>query len=272
MPLGGLMRLAVGLGSRQVSYLEAGPSDGRVLVLLHAFPLTAEMWLPQLLAPPAGWRFIAPDLAGLGSTDDHDTEPAMLDDYASDVVALLDRLAIPRACVGGLSLGGYVTLAVARLAPARVSGLVLADTKAPADSAEQRAARDRLIATLEGGGPDAVAAEMLPRLVGATTAREQPELVGRLRSQIALNSAAGIHRAILRLRDRPDATPGLDAIAVPALVIAGDEDVPTPVGDAEFLANGIRGARLEIVAGAGHLSNLERPEAFTTALTRFLTP
>jgi pimeloyl-ACP methyl ester carboxylesterase len=266
------MRHAVMLGARRLSYLEAGHPAGRVLVLLHAFPLTAQMWLPQLLAPPHGWRLIAPDLAGLGSTDDHEDERVALQDYAEDVVALLDRLGIRRARVGGLSLGGYVTLAVARLAPERVDGLVLADTKAPADTAEQRAARDRLIATLHDGGPDAVAVEMLPRLVGQTTARQQPELLADVRSQIGVNRAVGIRRAILRLRDRPDARPGLAAITVPTLVIAGDEDVPTPVAEAELLVQHITGARLEILAGAGHLSNLERPEAFTAALTRFLSP
>ena len=265
-----VMRHAVMFGSRRVSYLEAGDPDGRVVILLHAFPLTAEMWSPQLAAPPPGWRLIAPDLAGLGGTDDHDGVSAGLDDYAADVVALLDRLKIPRAHVAGLSLGGYVTLAVTRLAPERVDGLVLADTKAPADNTEQRAARDRLLDTLEAGGPEAVAAEMLPRLVGQTTAREQPQLVAQIRSQIALNPVPGLRRAIRRLRSRPDATPGLAAITAPTLVIVGDEDVLTPPGDAGFLAQHIPGAQLETVTGAGHLSNLERPEAFTRVLTRFL--
>jgi pimeloyl-ACP methyl ester carboxylesterase len=259
------------LGSRRVSYLEAGDPAGRVLVLLHGFPLTAQMWLPQLLAPADGWRLVAPDLAGLGSTDDYEREPAALDDYATDAVALLDRLDIRRAHIGGLSLGGYVTLALARLAPERVDGLVLADTKAHADTAEQRAGRNHLLATLDAGGPDAVAAELLPRLMGHTTVRERPELMAEVRSQIRLNDVAGIRRAILRLRDRPDAVSALASIAVPTLVIVGDEDIVTPPADAEFLARQIPGARLEVVARAGHLSNLERPEAFTAALTRFLT-
>ena len=266
------MRHAVMLGSRRLSYLEAGDPAGRVLVLLHAFPLTAQMWLPQLLAPPDGWRLLAPDLAGLGSTDDHESEPPVLDDYVCDTTALLDRLEIGRAHVGGLSLGGDVALAVARLASDRVDGLVLADTKAPADSAEQRAVRDRSIARLDAGGADAVAAEMLPRLVGTTTGRERPEVLAEVRAQIRLNGVRGIRRAIVRLRDCPDATPGLAALAVPALVIVGDEDLATPVAAAEFLAQQIPDSRLEIIAGAGHLSNLERPEAFTAALTRFLAP
>jgi 3-oxoadipate enol-lactonase len=265
------MRHRIALGARRLEYLEAGDPAGRVLVLLHAFPLAAAMWQPQLDAVPGGWRFIAPDLAGFGGTDDDDGDSTALDEYARDVVAMLDALDVRAACVGGLSLGGYVTLAVARRTPDRVAGLVLADTKAPADNAEQRAARDRLVATLEARGPESVATEMLPRLLGQTTMRNRPELVEHVRSLITSNGSPGLRRAILRLRDRPDAAPHLSAIAVPTLVLVGDEDAPTPVADARALAEGIAAARLEIVGGAGHLSNLERPEAFTGALTRFLT-
>jgi 3-oxoadipate enol-lactonase len=263
------MRTSVTLGSRRVSFLETGGTQGRVLVLLHAFPLTADMWQPQLLAVPAGWRFIAPDLAGLGDTDDHTGEPT-LDDYAADVLGLMDALAIPRAHVCGLSLGGYITLAVARRAPDRLESLVLADTKAPADNVAQRAARDKLIVTLDEGGVDAVASGMIPRLLGGTTQRDAPQLVEEVRSHVRRNEAAGIRRAILRLRDRPDATPGLSGIRVPTLVLVGEEDVPTPRADAELLATSIKGAHLEIIPGAGHLSNLEQPQAFNEALMRFL--
>ena len=181
------------------------------------------------IARAAGWLAPdCPDLAGLGSTDDHDGDRAALDDYAHDVVALLDRLEIDRAHVAGLSLGGYVALAVARLAPERVDGLVLADTKAPADNAEQRAARDRLIATLEAGGPDAVADRDAPAARRPDDRARAARAAGRVRAQIGLNRAPGLRRAILRLRDRPDARPGLAAVAVPTLVIVGDEDIPTP--------------------------------------------
>jgi pimeloyl-ACP methyl ester carboxylesterase len=175
------------------------------------------MWKPQLAAVPDGWRFIAPDLAGFGGTDDHDERSTALDDYADDVVSLLDALEVRDAGVGGLSLGGYVTLAVARRAPHRITRLILADTKAPGDTAEQRAARDRLVKTLDARGPEAVAAEMLPRLLGQTTTRSRPELVEHVRSLITSNRAPGLRRAILRLRDRPDAGPSLPGIAVPTL-------------------------------------------------------
>jgi pimeloyl-ACP methyl ester carboxylesterase len=264
------MRQAVRVGPRHLAYHETGGSHGRTLVLLHAFPLNATMWQPQLSAPPAGWRVLAPDFAGLGSSDDHDRMTVGLDDYAQDVVVLLDRLGLGRVVVAGVSLGGYVALAVARLAPSRLAGLVLADTKAPADSAEAREGRARLLDLLDSRGTAGVAEEMLPKLLGETSRRGQAALVEQVRSTILTNDPEGVRRAILRLRDRPDATPGLAAIAVPTLVVVGDEDVVTPPEEAARLAAGIPGARVERIPSAGHLSSLEQPAAFNRVLADFL--
>jgi 3-oxoadipate enol-lactonase len=264
------MRQAVRVGARHLAYLETGGSHGRTLVLLHAFPLNAKMWLPQLLAPPTDWRVLAPDLAGLGSSDDHDRVGIALDDYAHDVVTLLDRLGIGRVVVAGVSLGGYVALALTRLAPERLAGLVLVDTKAPADSAEAREGRARMVDVLDNRGTGGVADEMLPKLLGETSRREQAGLVQQVRSMILTNDPEGVRRAILRLRDRPDATPGLAGIAVPTLVVVGDEDVVTPPEEAVRLAAGIPGARIERIASAGHLSSLEQPAAFNRVLADYL--
>jgi 3-oxoadipate enol-lactonase len=264
------MRHAVLVGSRHLTYQEAGTGGGRTLVLLHAFPLTADMWQPQLQAPPDGWRLLAPDLAGLGGSDDHERDAVALDDYASDVLAWLDRLGIGQVVIAGLSLGGYVALALARLAAHRLSGLVLADTKAPADTDEGRAARDRMLETLSERGEDGIAEAMLPKLLGDTTRRTRPELVSEVRSMIVKNSPDGVRRAILRLRGRPDATPVLSRIQVPVLIVVGEEDTVTPPSDAAALRAGIPHASLQTIPGAGHLSNLEAPAAFNQSLARFL--
>lgn len=265
------MRHAVLLGRRHVTYLEAGTPDGRTLVLLHAFPLNADMWRPQLSTPPKGWRVLAPDLAGFGGTDDHERENVGLDDYAADVLAWLDRLDIGPVVLGGLSMGGYVALAIARLAPERLAALILADTKAPADSEEARAGRDRMRETLSDRGPDGVAEAMLPKLLGATSQRARPELASDVRSMILSNAPAAIRRGIQRLRDRPDATSVLPAISVPALVLVGEEDVVTPVDDAAALQKGMSRATLTVIPGAGHLSSLEAPTQFNAALEGFLS-
>lgn len=264
------MRHAVRVGPRHLAYLEGGVGHGPALVLLHAFPLTSEMWRPQFAAPPAGWRLLAPDLAGLGSSDDHDRLPISLDDYAADVILLLDRLGIAHAVVAGVSLGGYVALALSRLHPNRLGGLVLADTRAGADSPEAREGRQRMLSILAESGTLGVADDMLPKLLGETTRREQPSLVERARGIILSNDPAGVRRAILRLRDRPDATPSLGAIGVPTLVMVGTEDVVTPLAEAERLAAAIPRARLETVPLAGHLSSFEQPETFNRLLAGFL--
>jgi pimeloyl-ACP methyl ester carboxylesterase len=265
------MKQAVRVGPRHLAYHETGSTHGRTLVLLHAFPLNATMWHAQIAAPPPGWRVLAPDLAGLGSTDDHDTLVPTLDDYARDVLTLVDRLGVGHIVVAGVSLGGYVALALARLAPARLSGLVLVDTKAPADSPEAREGRARMSEVLGNRGTGGVADEMLPKLLGETTRREQPATVELVRSIILTNDPEGVRRAIVRLRDRPDATPVLGSIAVPTLVVVGDEDVVTPPAEAERLAAAIRGARLERIPSAGHLSTLEQPAAFNRVLADFLS-
>lgn len=264
------MRHAVMIGSRRLACYEAGSPAGRALVLLHAFPLTSAMWRPQLDAQPAGWRVIAPDFAGLGDSDDHDVATVAFDDYPRDIVAMLDRLGVRQAVLCGLSLGGYVALAVARIAPERVRGLVLADTKAAADSVQAREGRTRLLDVLSERGVDGVADEMIPKLLGETTRRQRPALAGDVRSIILTNDPEGIRRAILRLMHRPDATPGLSKIDAPTLVLAGAEDVVTPPSDAEALAGAIRGASLQTIDAAGHLSSLEQPAAFNGALDAFL--
>jgi pimeloyl-ACP methyl ester carboxylesterase len=264
------MRHVLRFDDRELSYIEAGASGGRALILLHAFPLTAEMWRPQLSGVPQGWRAVAPDFAGLGHSDDTIASTPRLDEYAGDTVAIMDGLGIDRAVIAGVSLGGYVALALARLAPSRLAGLVLSNTRSAADTDEARQGRARTMQMLDEGGTAAVAAAMLPRLVGATTRRAGSGVENEVRVMIADNPVNGVRRAIVRLRDRPDATSVLSTIDVPTLVVAGEEDEIVPSEASEQLAAGIRGARLERIAGAGHLSNLEQPDAWNRVLLSFL--
>jgi len=257
------------LPSRAVRYLEEG-SGRRTLILLHAFPLSADMWLPQLHRVPSGWRAIAPDLRGFRGAgpafDDPQLEYLTLDDYADDVLALMSHLDVERAVVAGLSLGGYVAFALRRRAPERVSGLVLANTRATADSPEGRAGREAMRALVDREGPSAIAEAMLPKLLGATTSREQPDLVQGVRHLIEINSARAIGAAIGAIRDRPDSTPRLWGITCPTMVIGGEEDVIVPPAEVRAMAAAIPGARCEILSRVGHLSNLEAPQAFNALL------
>lgn len=268
--------------NRSTRYLESPAAMGeeivrgtRTLILIHAFPLSADMWLPQLAKVPQGWRFIAPDMRGFRGVgpafEDAELAGATVDDYADDVLALMDHLDLDRAAVAGLSMGGYVAMAVAAKAPKRVSHLVLADTRMTADTPDGRAARDKMKADVERDGPRVVADAMLPKLIGETTKVEQPDLADAVRHLIEVNRAEGIAGGIDALKSRPDRTDMLSSFASPTLVICGAEDVITPPADSEAMARTIPGATLAMIERAGHLSNLEQPAAFTAALQAFLS-
>lgn len=193
-----------------------------------------------------------------------------MDRYADDVVALLDALQIPQAVIGGLSMGGYVAFNIWRRHRARVRALLLADTRAAADTPEGRQKRGELIALAKRDGAAAVAERQITGLTGKTTREKQPELVDRLRSIMAAERVDGIVGALEAMRDRPDSTPLLAGIDVPTLVVVGEEDAITPVKEARAMHQAIRASRLEIIPSAGHLSNVERPAAFNAALSDFV--
>jgi pimeloyl-ACP methyl ester carboxylesterase len=259
------VQLATGNG---VEYADAG--QGRTLVLLHGFPLDRAMWRPQLEALRDDYRVLVPSQRGFGGSEGFSGPPS-LDQMADDAAGLLDALGIREpVALGGLSMGGYVALAFARRHPQRLRALLLADTRAEADSAEGRANRDKTIAFMQTHTASDLIEQMLPKLLGNTTRAQRPEVAAELRRIASAQSTSGIAAALQAMRDRPDATPGLARIAVPTLVLVGSEDTLTPLAAAQVLVAGIRGARLTVIDGAGHMSNLEQPEGFTGAMRAFL--
>lgn len=193
-----------------------------------------------------------------------------MDGFADDVIALLDALQIDRAVVGGLSMGGYVALNIFRRYRQRVRALLLADTRAAADTPEGLQKRDELIALARAEGAAAVAERQVTGLIGKSTREKQPELVDRIRTVMAGESVDGIVGALQAMKGRADSTDLLPSIDVPTLVIVGEEDVITPPREARAMREQIKGSRLEIIPGAGHLSNVERPAAFNAALSDFV--
>ena len=262
------------IGTRTIAYLDSAPGGGklRTYVLLHAFPIGANLWEPQMRSIPSGWRLITPDLRGFGgSTEADSTGTVSIADYADDLIDLLNELGIARAVVGGLSMGGYATLAFLQRAADRVDAVVLANTRAGADSPEARANRRNMLATLDREGPSGVAREMMPKLLGKTTRETNPETEATVRRLIKQQSPAAIRAAIQRMMHRPDATPLLAEVTVPTLVITGEEDELIPIDASRAIAKSVRGAALVVIPRAGHLSNLEQPDPFNNALTAFLT-
>jgi 3-oxoadipate enol-lactonase len=258
------------LGGRSLRWIESGhEGTTRVVLWAHAFPLSAEMWRPQLDAVPTRWRYVAPDLPGFGGTDDT-TGAASIDDFALDIAALADHLGLGSFVFGGLSMGGYTALAAIRRFAPRLEALILADTKAGADSPTAREGRQQMLGRVASDGVGAVADAMVPKLLGATSQREDNGLVAHVRGMIERNAARGVSRAIERLRDRPDSTALLPHVSVPSLVIVGEEDGVTPPAEAHSMAAALPRASLAVLPRAGHLANLEAPAAFNGAVAAWL--
>jgi 3-oxoadipate enol-lactonase len=239
------------------------------LVLLHAFPFDSGMFDPQRDVFGPDVIRLTPDLPGFGTAP---VETVMTVEIAATrVVTFLDRNGHDRAVVGGVSMGGYVAMAFARMFPNRLSGLILADTKAEPDDDAARANRAKAIEAVRANGVPAFVESQLPKVLGAATRQSDPGLVEWIRAMGCRQSAEGVVAALAMLRDRPDARPGLADVKCPVLIVVGENDEITPPKAAESMKALVPHATLVRIPGAGHLANVERPGEFNTAVTRFLT-
>ncbi len=243
--------------------------SGPVLLLLHAFPLGLFMWDPQAEALSPAHRVARFDARGFGGSA-LGSIPFTMERIADDAAAVLDALAAEKAVIGGCSMGGYAALAFARRHPRRLAGLVLQDTRAGADSDEAKANRATLAARVLAEGATVAVEAFLPKLLGVTSQRTRGELVSLVEQRILAAPREAIAAALHGLAAREDSRATLGAIRVPTLVLVGEEDVLTPPSEAEAMAAAIPDARLERIPGAGHLANLENPQAVNAALGSFL--
>ena len=258
------------VGGIEIGYDEAGAGE-RVLVLLHAFPLNRQQWRGQLDELPgrARLRVIAPDLRGFGESA-LETGPATVEQWAGDVLALLDGLRVDRFLLAGASMGGYVAFELLRRAPERVERVILIDTRATPDTAAGRQAREETARFVEANGATALFDREAPKLFSHMTQHERPEIVAEARRIAGLNTPIGLAAAARGLGLRPDSTGDLPAIACPALVLVGEQDTIAPVADARLLFERIPDATMEVLTDAGHLANLEQPERFNRVVAEWL--
>lgn len=253
-------------GDVEVAYDDVGA--GEPILFLHGFPHNRTLWAPQTGALVDRSRCIAPDLRGFGGSSI--SPPYSMDQYADDAVGLLDVLHIERAVIAGLSMGGYVAFALWRRHRARVRALVLADTRPGADSDEARQKRRDLVQLARAKGSTAVAESMMPGMVGKSTREKNAGLVDAMYQMMQNAPVDGIVGALEAMMARPDSTPTLSTIDVPTLIVVGEEDALTPVSEARAMHAAIPRSRLEVLAGAGHVSNFERPAAFNHVVSEFL--
>jgi pimeloyl-ACP methyl ester carboxylesterase len=254
------------LNNITISYSDHG--TGLPIVFLHAFPLNRTMWAAQENALSSRFRIITIDLRGHGESD----APLWrytLEQSADDVRALLDYLAIRQALFLGLSMGGYILFAFYRKYASRVNGLILADTRAQADTVEGKEGRFQLAQIAYKKGPAAIADVMVPKLLSPVTIRTRPDLVDQVRAMIEGNQISGIAGDLMAMADRPDSVPLLSQITTPTQIIVGELDQATPPTDARLMADHIPHARLAVIPHAAHLANLEQPEAFNQIVSTF---
>lgn len=242
-------------------YREAG--EGPLAVFIHGFPLDHSVWLDQLEGLAHVRRCVTLDLRGYGKSDATTDRILTMEMLADDVAGLVEALGANGADIVGLSMGGYVALALWELRPNLVRSLTLIDTRAAADSVEGRGKRDAMIDRLLDQGRAALADEMVLGLLGS---KPSVQVQARLRSMIEGTRYETMVASIIGMKDRADRSALLQGVEVPALVIGGEEDALISPDVMRAMAKEIPGARTSIIAGAGHLPPLERPDSVNEAL------
>jgi non-heme chloroperoxidase len=249
-----------------LKYEGKGRGDRGTVLLLHAFPVSASMWEPQVAAlEAAGYGVVAPHVYGF---DGSPARPGWsMEEYARELCVLLDAAGCPKVTVVGLSMGGYQAFAFWRLFPERTASLVLCDTRANADAPEAKAMRMEFRMAVEAKGSPEAADRMVPNFFSPES---QPELATGARKIIERQSAGAISEAMRAIAERADSTSLLPGITCPVLILNGADDVVTTPETAASMHAAIPGSKLEIIPDAGHLSNLEQPDLFNRLLIAHL--
>jgi 3-oxoadipate enol-lactonase len=249
----------------KMNYFDHG--SGTPIVLVHGFPLDARMWQAQIDELSNQHRIIAPDLRGFGQSIS--SEPFTIRSLADDLHALLSKIGALPCLLAGLSMGGYVALAFAKKYPADLRGLALIDTRAEADTAEGRENRNKMIEQAKAAGSKAIADAMFPKLLCASTIQNQPRVAQNLRQIMQSQSPLTLQHALAAMRDREDQTQNLPSIAVPVLILVGEQDVITPPAMSQTMEKLLPRATLVMIPDAGHMSPMEQPQRVSDALRQF---
>lgn len=244
--------------------------QGPALVLIHGSPFNRSMWDPQVAVLSAAYRVITFDLRGYGQSTTDPSEKTFLTDFANDIAGLMDALNITSAGVMGLSMGGQIALEFYRLYPARVTALILADTFAQLDTPENKQNRYRTADRLMQQGMQGYADDNLSKMICPQTIATQPQVAQHVMEMMLTTPPAGAAAALRGRAERQDYTDLLPQITVPTLIVVGDQDVFTPVPDAQYMHDRIPQSEMVVIPDAGHMPNLEQPAIFNQALLGFL--
>jgi 3-oxoadipate enol-lactonase len=254
-------------GDAEIAYYVLG--EGPPVILLHPFPVNHEFWLPVAEALAMPYRIILPDLRGHGDSEVGEG-PATMDKHAADIARVMDDADIGRAPLVGVSIGGYALFEFWRRHRGRVAALGLCNTKAPADSAEARAARLQAANDVLERGTEPFFESMIPRLLGKSTRETRPDLVAGALNMMRKMSPEDIAQVQRGMAERPDSVDILKTINVPTLLVTGDEDILTGANEAELMRQHISSSQLRVIPKAGHYSPWEQPEEAGRLLRQFL--
>lgn len=254
------------------------------LLLIHGFPLSRQMWQPAIMSlrQRTMCRILAPDLRGFGesgllqiSHGNHD-DVVTMDDFADDLLKLCHKENAERLVVAGLSMGGYVAMAMANRAEPLLAGIILCDTKATADTASMAAARRELAADLTSGNktPADLADAMLPRLVSPATLSGtragDDALLTEIREVLCSHHPLGLVAAARGMAERRDSTELLASLDLPILALCGEDDALSPPDEMQRLATLLRRGTFTTIPDAGHLAPWESPNLFADAVAEFI--
>ena len=242
--------------------------EGPPVFLLHPFPANHQLLVPVADMLASRYRVMLPDLRGHGDSTPGQG-PATMEKHAADLVRLCEAEHVDRAVFVGVSIGGYALFEFWRRYRERVAGLVFCNTKAAPDNDQARADRLKSADEVEQHGPAGFLDVMAGKLVGVTTRSNRPDIQAAARRIMAKSTVAGIAAVQRGMAVRPDSLPTLATVNVPALVIAGEQDV-TPLADMQAIQQGIRGSHIMVIPKAGHYAIFEKPDEVGRAIRKFL--
>ncbi len=254
----------------RLNVLDLGDSRAKPIVLIHGFPLSHEMWNPQIEFLKQDSRVIAYDIRGHGESDVGDGQYTM-ELFADDLLGLLDSLKIQKAVLCGLSMGGYIALRAVEKSEERVEGLILCDTKAEADPNEAKLKRAATIRFVKDQGMGPFIESQVHALLAPQTVTRSPATVEIVRRIVQRNAPLGICGALLAMAGRTDTSAVLPRLRIPTLILVGENDALTPPEVSQSMQGKIPSSSMRIIQRAGHLSNLENTEDFDRYLGEFLS-
>lgn len=252
-----------------IHYIEQGNPSGMPVLFLHGFPFSSKMWQQQLELAGKEYRALAYDIRGHGQSYVGEAQ-FTIEHHVDDLIGLLDHLAIQKAVIVGLSMGGYITLRALERHPGRFMAAVLCDTKSEADTDDGKLKRFEAMTAVRKHGSEVFAEGFVKNVFAAGTFSSNPQAVELIKNIIKRTPAMSIAGTLLALASRTDTTSSLNRIAIPTLILVGENDVTTPPAQSEKMHKLIPGSEMHIIPEAAHMSNLENPVEFNKRLMAFL--